>query len=72
MENANYEQAVAELESILEKLEKGGKGLGESIDLFSQGINLVKICDNYLNDAETKIKVLLEDEIKEWDLDGED
>lgn len=57
-----YEEAIKKLENIIGDLEKGELSLDKSIDLFSQGINYVKVCKEHLEKAEGKIKILIEDE----------
>lgn len=69
----NYEDYIARLEEITEKLEKGDLTLEDSLRIFEEGINLVKKCSKILNEAEGKIKVLsenLEGEFVFKDFDG--
>lgn len=61
-ENKSFEQAVYELEEIVEKLEKGDMTLDESIQYFQRGIELSKYCSKRLDEAEKKISVLIEDD----------
>jgi exodeoxyribonuclease VII small subunit len=65
-EKLNYEDAVAKLEEIIKQLEQGEISLEKSINLFTEGINLVKTCNRYLNQAEEKIKVLLDDKLEDF------
>jgi exodeoxyribonuclease VII small subunit len=58
MEKRNFESSLKELESIVEKLEKGEISLEESLGLYEQGITLVKFCNSQLNAAEKKIEIL--------------
>jgi exodeoxyribonuclease VII small subunit len=51
-----FEAALAELESIVDKLEKGQAGLDESIKLFERGEALKKHCDAQLKSAEARIE----------------
>lgn len=51
-----FEQALAELESIVDKLEKGAVPLDESIALYERGEALKKRCDDLLRDAEMRIE----------------
>ena len=57
-----YEEAVKELETILEDLEKEDLPLNESLEKFKQGVVLYEYCNEILNDMEGEIKVLLKDE----------
>lgn len=57
-----FEEAISELEEIVEKLEKGELTLEESMTYFEQGIKLSKYCSKMLDEAEKKISVLIEEE----------
>ena len=57
----NFEASLKELESIVEKLEDENINLEDSVKLFEEGVNLVKQCQKQLQDAELKIKKLLDD-----------
>ncbi len=65
-----YEEAVKELEEILEDLEKDNLSLNESLEKFKRGIALYDHCNKILNNVEGEIKILLKDE--EGNLDEED
>lgn len=58
----NFEKALAELEQIVAKLEKGGLALNESLALFEKGIKLTRFLRSELDKAEKKIEILLRDE----------
>ena len=53
-----YEQAVAELEEIIRKLESGEASLDDSIALYSRGMELSKFCKDKLDDIVKKISIL--------------
>jgi exodeoxyribonuclease VII, small subunit len=57
-----FEQAISELEKVVEKLEKGELNLEESIDYFQKGVELSKYCSKQLDEAERKITLLIEKE----------
>ena len=57
-----FEQAIAELEEVVGKLEKGELTLDESIDFFQKGVELSKYCSKRLDEAERKITLLIEKE----------
>ena len=50
-----FEEALEELEQIVERLEGGQLSLDEAIRSFEQGIALVKLCGRRLQQAEKKI-----------------
>lgn len=51
-----FEQALAELEAIVDQLEKGAVSLDESITLYERGELLKKRCDELLRNAEMRIE----------------
>lgn len=64
--NKTFEDSLAELQLISEKLEDDEVGIDESIKLYEKGIELSKLCYGLLNKAELKITELnekLENEI---------
>ena len=56
----NFEKTLAELEQLVQKMEQGDLSLEESLKYFERGIALTKTCQQALNDAEQKVKILLE------------
>ncbi len=69
-----YEQAVLELENVVDMLESGDLPLEESIKVFEKGIGLVRICNKKLDDIEKRITLLVEgkDGIIEKDFSPDD
>ena len=57
----DFESSLKELESIVNKLEDENINLEDSVKSFEKGINLVKECQKELQNAELKIKKLLDD-----------
>lgn len=53
-----FEDALEELQRIVEELEEGRLGLGESIARFEQGMKLLRNCYDLLQQAEQKIEIL--------------
>jgi exodeoxyribonuclease VII small subunit len=51
-----FEAALAELETIVEKLEKGAVALEESIKIYERGEALKAHCDKLLKNAEMRIE----------------
>lgn len=56
----NFEKTLAELEQLVETMEKGDLSLEESVKHFERGIFLTKTCQQALSEAEQKVSVLLE------------
>ncbi len=53
-----FEQAFAELEKIVERLESGELSLDDSLALFERGQTLAALCGALLDAAELKVKQL--------------
>lgn len=62
MAELSFEKALAELEDIVSKLEKGGLSLNESLSLFEKGVKRAKFLRKELEKAEKKTEILLKDE----------
>lgn len=58
--NPNFEASLAELENLVESLEKGDLSLEESLQKFEYGVKLTRICQTTLNEAEQKVQILME------------
>ncbi|MGD9345336.1 MAG: exodeoxyribonuclease VII small subunit [Candidatus Aminicenantes bacterium] len=62
MTEKSFENSLAELEKIVEKMEEGGLSLNESLALFEKGVKLARFLREELDKAEKKIAILLKDE----------
>jgi exodeoxyribonuclease VII small subunit len=62
MTGLSFEKALTDLENIVEKLEKGGLSLNDSLALFEKGVKLAKFLREELGKAEKKVEILLKDE----------
>ena len=63
----SIEAKLIELEEILEDLESGKLELDDALKKFEKGIKLSRECQQTLEEAEMKIQVLMEDELKDSD-----
>ena len=54
----DFEGAIAELESIVKKLEEGDLPLEQSLALYERGVQLSRFCHARLEDAERRIEIL--------------
>ena len=54
----DFEAAIAELESIVKKLEEGDMALEQSLALYERGVQLSRFCHARLEDAERRIEIL--------------
>ena len=62
-EDLTYEEAFAELESVVEALESEQRPLDEAIALYERGQTLAKYCAGLLEKAELKVRQLSGDKI---------
>lgn len=58
--NTLFEDAMTELEQIIEHMEQGETTLEESLKAFERGIKLTRTCQKALQDAEQKVQILLQ------------
>ena len=66
-----FEQALQQLESVVQRLERGELPLEESLRLYEDGIRLSRLCHGKLEEAEGRIEMLLKDARGEPVLDAE-
>ena len=52
----SFEQALSELETIVDRLETGDVALEESIDIYQRGSQLRAYCDEKLQNAQARIE----------------
>ncbi|MBY6035555.1 exodeoxyribonuclease VII small subunit [Fictibacillus nanhaiensis] len=57
-----FEEAMEQLEEIVEKLEQGDVPLEESIDLYHQGMKLSKLCHTKLKNVEKKMDTIMHED----------
>lgn len=56
----DFEQSLADLHTLVERLENGELSLEDSLSAFENGIRLTRDCQSALAQAEQKVQVLLE------------
>jgi exodeoxyribonuclease VII small subunit len=56
----DFETAIAELESIVKRLEDGDLPLETSLQLYERGVQLSRFCHARLEEAERRIEILSE------------
>lgn len=57
-EAVDFEQALEELEALVERMEKGDLALEDSLKSFERGIALTRLCQKALQEAEQKVEIL--------------
>jgi len=61
-----YEEAMAELEALVERMESGGLPLDQLLSGYQRGAELLQVCRDRLQAVEDQIKVLDQGTIKPW------
>lgn len=71
--SVDFEEALDQLEELVEDMENGDLTLEESLKAFEQGIKLTRECQTALSQAEQKVQMLVEEngKLKTIDLDDE-
>ena len=77
VQEMSFEEAIAELEQIVQRLEQGQVPLAESIAIYERGAALKQRCETLLREAEARIEKIVLNEAGELvgteplDADGE-
>lgn len=64
---ASFEEAVAELESLVQSMESGSLALEQSLAAYRRGALLAAHCRRLLADVQQQVKVLEADLLKPFD-----
>ena len=56
IENLSFEQALAELEEIVKKMDSGQENLELAVNSFERGVQLKNYCEKKLQEAKLKIE----------------
>ncbi len=60
-QDLTFEQAFTELESLVERMERGQQSLEQSLGDFERGVGLMKHCHSVLKAAERQVEVLVKE-----------
>ncbi len=66
-EPASYEQALSELDRLVQQMEGGQLPLDQLLDGYRRGAELLSYCRSRLQVVEEQVKVLEEGQLKSWD-----
>ena len=69
-QDLDFEKNLTKLDQIVRNLQDQKIGLNQRLSEFEEGVKLYKECKTYLDSAEKKIKVLLED-LKQTDYEDD-
>lgn len=65
-EPTSYEQAVAELDQIVQRMEAGQLPLDQLLDSYRRGADLLAWCRQRLQAVEEQVKLLEDGQLKAW------
>lgn len=58
--NVTFEEAMLSLDNAVARLESSTLSLDESLATFEEAVKLIKLCNEKINSAEQKVKMLIE------------
>lgn len=62
----SYEQALAELETLVQAMEAGKMPLDRLLDSYRRGAELLQLCRSRLQVVEDQVKLLEDGQLKPW------
>ncbi len=65
-EPTSYEQALAELDRLVQQMESGQMPLDQLLDAYKRGAELLNFCRARLQAVEEQVKLLDDGELKPW------
>lgn len=68
-EPTSFEQAIAELDDLVDQMERGDLPLEASLVAYQRGAQLVKYCQAQLDKTQTQIKIIENDMAKPFDIE---
>jgi exodeoxyribonuclease VII small subunit len=70
----SFEEAMTELETIVEKLEEGDVPLEKAISYFQEGMKLSKLCHDKLEKVERQMDLILHEngDMKPFQINGDE
>jgi exodeoxyribonuclease VII small subunit len=63
---ASYEDALAELERLVQAMEDGQLPLDQLLDSYKRGAELLALCRGRLQAVEEQVKLLEDGQLKPW------
>lgn len=57
--NMKFEEAIVRLEEVVRALEDGNTPLDRALELYEEGISLVRFCNEKLDSAQQRINILV-------------
>ena len=62
----SYEQALADLEALVQAMEAGKMPLDQLLDSYRRGAELLQLCRSRLQAVEDQVKLLEDGQLKPW------
>lgn len=62
----DFEQAITELKNVVKHMEGDDLTLKAALTCYEKGVTLTQHCQDLLNSAEQKVKILLQEKNQEW------
>jgi len=66
-ELSEFEKIIARLEKIVAELEKGGRTLADNLGLFEEGVELSRLAQELLREAEDRTQILVKKLEEGWE-----
>ncbi|MCL1971583.1 MAG: exodeoxyribonuclease VII small subunit [Endomicrobia bacterium] len=57
----NFEESLNRLEEIVNDMENADPDLDKALQLFTEGVELVRFCSSKLSDAKKKVEILIKE-----------
>ena len=57
-ERLKFEEVLSALEDEVKKLESGNMSIEDSLNSYSRAVGLAKVCNEFLTDAEGRVRIL--------------
>ena len=61
-QSIDFEKSLADLETLVNELEKGDMSLEDSLKAFEEGVKLTRDCQSRLSEAEQRVQTLIENQ----------
>lgn len=61
-----FEESLKKLQAIVEKMERGDLPLEDAVESYTEGMKLAQACQQKLEEAEARVRMLLKEADGEW------
>tara|TARA_B100001769_G_C21871743_1_gene471728 strand:- start:116 stop:346 length:231 start_codon:yes stop_codon:yes gene_type:complete len=55
----DFEKSINRLEELVDKMESGESSLEQNLEWFEEGMDLIKVCQTHLADADKRVQELI-------------